>query len=113
MSRRCYTSHGSIKRHNRKSEILLHDIEYAATLASLKAFGEGQAVYQYPKESLDSLWENGKRASLRRALHLLKVYASPALSIPRRLARIGGAPAYLWTFPSIPDVLLNTDRHGL
>lgn len=40
-----YTSHGSIKRGNRKSEILLREAEYAATMASLI-----DADYEYPKE---------------------------------------------------------------
>ncbi|KZT52183.1 glycoside hydrolase family 38 protein [Calocera cornea HHB12733] len=50
-----YTSHGSIKRGNRKSEILLHDIEYVATLASL--FGT-KGAYTYPKDKIDPLWED-------------------------------------------------------
>ncbi|PLW47412.1 hypothetical protein PCANC_05854 [Puccinia coronata f. sp. avenae] len=49
-----YTSHGSIKRHNRKSEILLREIEYFATIASLSNKDTG---YQYPKDELDHLWE--------------------------------------------------------
>lgn len=49
-----YTSHGSIKRHNRKSEILLKELEYLATLASLQ--GKGSA-YVYPKSDIDPLWE--------------------------------------------------------
>ncbi|POW14082.1 hypothetical protein PSHT_07542 [Puccinia striiformis] len=49
-----YTSHGSIKKHNRKSEILLREIEYFATLASLSTKDSG---YEYPKDELDSLWE--------------------------------------------------------
>ncbi|BGP38279.1 Glycoside hydrolase, 38 vacuolar alpha mannosidase [Rhodotorula kratochvilovae] len=52
------TSHGSIKRHNRLTEVLLHDLEFVATLAS--TFGsktsKGKA-YVYPKDELDSLWE--------------------------------------------------------
>ncbi|GAA5913613.1 hypothetical protein JCM6882_001702 [Rhodosporidiobolus microsporus] len=58
------TSHGSIKRHNRKMEVLLHDIEFVATLATvLKARAgadkdkEGKA-YGYPKDELDKLWED-------------------------------------------------------
>ncbi|KAA1114831.1 Glycoside hydrolase, 38 vacuolar alpha mannosidase [Puccinia graminis f. sp. tritici] len=49
-----YTSHGSIKRHNRKSEILMREIEYFATLASLFREDTG---YEYPKDELDHLWE--------------------------------------------------------
>lgn len=43
------------RRGNRKSEILLREIEYAATLASISVKG-----YQYPKDQLDSLWEGGE-----------------------------------------------------
>lgn len=47
-----YTSHGSIKRWNRKLEILLSLLEWTATLASLKSKN-----YKYPKDELDKLWE--------------------------------------------------------
>lgn len=52
------TSHGSIKRHNRLTEVLLHDIEFVATLASTLGgkTAKGKA-YEYPKDELDSLWE--------------------------------------------------------
>lgn len=57
------TSHGSIKFGNRKSEILLREIEFAATLASVGAAlgtagkgGKGHD-YLYPKDQLDRLWE--------------------------------------------------------
>ncbi|QRV99556.1 glycoside hydrolase family 38 protein [Ceratobasidium sp. AG-Ba] len=46
-----YTSHGSIKKGNRKSEILLRDVELIATLASLTA------SYVYPKQRIDDAWE--------------------------------------------------------
>ncbi|KAG9085146.1 Glycoside hydrolase, 38 vacuolar alpha mannosidase [Ceratobasidium sp. UAMH 11750] len=46
-----YTSHGSIKKGNRKSEILLRDVELVATLASLAA------NYVYPKQRIDDAWE--------------------------------------------------------
>ncbi|CEL56677.1 hypothetical protein RSOLAG1IB_08003 [Rhizoctonia solani AG-1 IB] len=46
-----YTSHGSIKKGNRKSEILLRDVELVATLASLTA------GYTYPKQRIDDSWE--------------------------------------------------------
>ncbi|CAE6482312.1 unnamed protein product [Rhizoctonia solani] len=46
-----YTSHGSIKKGNRKSEILLRDVELVATLASLTA------GYAYPKQRIDDSWE--------------------------------------------------------
>lgn len=49
-----YTSHGSIKRWNRKLEILLHQLEWIATLASV---AKGTGGYVYPKADLDHLWE--------------------------------------------------------
>ncbi|KAF7312531.1 Glycoside hydrolase family 38 protein [Mycena indigotica] len=48
-----YTSHGSIKKGNRHSEILLRDVEHVATLASLI----GRKKYVYPKQTLDDSWE--------------------------------------------------------
>ncbi|KIJ30485.1 glycoside hydrolase family 38 protein [Sphaerobolus stellatus SS14] len=49
-----YTSHGSIKKGNRKSEILLRDVEHLATLASLYSKDD----YKYPQEQINDLWEN-------------------------------------------------------
>ncbi|ORY82383.1 family 38 glycoside hydrolase [Leucosporidium creatinivorum] len=48
------TSHGSIKKGNRKSEILLREIEYVATLASV--WGPTKDKYTFPKDKLDPLW---------------------------------------------------------
>ncbi|KIK63743.1 glycoside hydrolase family 38 protein [Collybiopsis luxurians FD-317 M1] len=48
-----YTSHGSIKKGNRHSEILLRDIEHVATLASILKSSE----YTYPKAKIDECWE--------------------------------------------------------
>ncbi|KAL4246947.1 glycosyl hydrolase 38 family protein [Abortiporus biennis] len=50
-----YTSHGSIKKGNRKSEILMRDVELLATLASLYKFYK--ADYEYPKNTIDDCWE--------------------------------------------------------
>lgn len=47
------TSHGSIKKWNRKLEVLLHNLEWVATLASLQA----DSSYTYPKADIDALWE--------------------------------------------------------
>ncbi len=47
-----YTSHGSIKRWNRKLEILLHNIEWVSTLASI-----ADPSFSYAKSELDQLWE--------------------------------------------------------
>lgn len=53
-----YTSHASIKNHNRRSEILMRDIEMTATLASLASEENSKQRYVYPKEEIDSLWED-------------------------------------------------------
>ncbi|KDQ11808.1 glycoside hydrolase family 38 protein [Botryobasidium botryosum FD-172 SS1] len=47
-----YTSHGSIKKGKRKSEILLRDVEHVATLASMV-----KEDYLYPKKRIDDAWE--------------------------------------------------------
>ncbi|KAL9934910.1 hypothetical protein V8E36_005986 [Tilletia maclaganii] len=47
------TSHGSIKKGNRTLEILLHNVEWITTLASIK-----NDKYKVPKETLDELWQN-------------------------------------------------------
>ncbi|CCM00538.1 uncharacterized protein FIBRA_02572 [Fibroporia radiculosa] len=49
-----YTSHGSIKKGNRKSEILLRDVELLATLASLYKYHKD---YIYPNEKINDCWE--------------------------------------------------------
>lgn len=51
--RATYTSHGSIKRNNRKLEILMREAEYATAMASLH-----DSSYKYPKKELDSAWED-------------------------------------------------------
>ncbi|VDB95691.1 unnamed protein product [Peniophora sp. CBMAI 1063] len=48
-----YTSHGSIKKGNRKSEILMRDVELLATAASVHKPGE----YTYPWERINECWE--------------------------------------------------------
>ncbi|KAI0071984.1 hypothetical protein K474DRAFT_1668357 [Panus rudis PR-1116 ss-1] len=50
-----YTSHGSIKKGNRHSEILLRDLEHVATLASL--YKDKRSDYVYPKRKIDDCWE--------------------------------------------------------
>ncbi|KAH9837576.1 glycoside hydrolase family 38 protein [Rhodofomes roseus] len=50
-----YTSHGSIKKGNRKSEVLLRDVEYLATLASLYKWHNPD--YVYPNERINDCWE--------------------------------------------------------
>ncbi|KAI6019052.1 glycoside hydrolase family 38 protein [Pisolithus microcarpus] len=50
-----YTSHGSIKKGNRKCEILLRDVERVATLATI--YQPASSDYVYPKKSIDDCWE--------------------------------------------------------
>ncbi|PWN53731.1 putative AMS1-alpha-mannosidase, partial [Violaceomyces palustris] len=47
-----YTSHGSIKQWNRQFEVIMHDLEWISTLASLRS-----GDYEYPKKEIDDLWE--------------------------------------------------------
>lgn len=51
--RATYTTHGSIKKGNRKGEILLREAEWATAFASLN-----DPKYKYPKDKLDSAWED-------------------------------------------------------
>ena len=53
LHRGTYTSQASIKLGNRKSEILMREAEYAATMASL-----ANSDYEYPKDKLDAAWED-------------------------------------------------------
>lgn len=54
LHRGTYTSQAAGKFHNRKAEILLHDIEYLATLATIG----GKKSYKYPKKDIDQMWED-------------------------------------------------------
>ncbi|KAL8694065.1 MAG: hypothetical protein Q9218_001243 [Villophora microphyllina] len=53
LHRGTYTSQANNKRNNRQSEIMLHDIEYLATMATLK-----DSSYKYPKKEIDDIWED-------------------------------------------------------
>lgn len=53
LHRGTYTTQANNKRNNRKSEIMLHDLEYLATLASVR-----DKSYKYPKKDIDDMWEN-------------------------------------------------------
>ncbi|KAL8243759.1 hypothetical protein R6Q59_010017 [Mikania micrantha] len=53
LHRGTYTSQANNKRSNRKQEIMMHDLEFLATMASLK-----NKSYIYPKEQIDQIWEN-------------------------------------------------------
>jgi alpha-mannosidase len=53
-----YTTQANNKLYNRKSEIMLHNLEYLATLASLKDSVTGsKSSYKYPKKDIDDMWE--------------------------------------------------------
>ncbi|KAI9835170.1 MAG: hypothetical protein M1819_002540 [Sarea resinae] len=57
LHRGTYTTQANNKRNNRRSEIMLHDLEYLATLASIKDGAKGQSSYKYPKKEIDDMWE--------------------------------------------------------
>lgn len=52
LHRGTYTTQSNNKLNNRKSEILLRDIELLATIATLKS-----SKYKYPKKDIDDMWE--------------------------------------------------------
>ena len=52
LHRGTYTTQANNKWNNRKSEILMRDLEYLATLATLKS-----SSYKYPKKAIDEMWE--------------------------------------------------------
>ncbi|KAJ5233770.1 CAZyme family GH38 [Penicillium citrinum] len=54
LHRGTYTTQANNKRNNRKSEFLLREIEYLATLATV--YGKNKD-YSYPKEQIDEMWE--------------------------------------------------------
>ncbi|KAL8708342.1 MAG: hypothetical protein Q9225_007616 [Loekoesia sp. 1 TL-2023] len=53
LHRGTYTSQANNKWNNRQSEIMLHDIEYLATMATIK-----DSSYKYPKKEIDDIWED-------------------------------------------------------
>ncbi|KAG9974898.1 putative alpha-mannosidase I, partial [Aureobasidium melanogenum] len=59
LHRGTYTTQANNKRNNRKAEIMLHDIEYLATLASIRdVITKDGKRYKYPKKDIDDMWEN-------------------------------------------------------
>jgi alpha-mannosidase len=54
LHRGTYTTQANNKRGNRKSEFLLREIEYLATLATLS---QTSGNYKYPKKEIDDMWE--------------------------------------------------------
>ncbi|KAF2151705.1 glycoside hydrolase family 38 protein [Myriangium duriaei CBS 260.36] len=59
LHRGTYTTQANNKYNNRHSEILLHDVEYFATFASIQDTVKGTKTgYKYPKKEIDEMWEN-------------------------------------------------------
>ncbi|KAH6854250.1 glycosyl hydrolases family 38 N-terminal domain-containing protein [Chaetomium sp. MPI-CAGE-AT-0009] len=53
LHRGTYTTQSNNKRDNRKSEVVLRDLELLATIASIK-----DKSYKYPKAEIDAMWES-------------------------------------------------------
>ncbi len=53
LHRGTYTTQAKNKLNNRTTEIMMHEVEYLATLASMN-----DASYKYPKKDIDDIWEN-------------------------------------------------------
>ncbi|KAF1989593.1 glycoside hydrolase family 38 protein [Aulographum hederae CBS 113979] len=59
LHRGTYTTQANNKRNNRQSEIMLHDLEYLATMATIKKTVLGhKSSYKYPTAEIDEMWEN-------------------------------------------------------
>jgi alpha-mannosidase len=54
LHRGTYTTQANNKRNNRKSEFLLREIEFLATLATVHS---SKKEYSYPKKDIDDMWE--------------------------------------------------------
>ncbi|KAJ5768558.1 hypothetical protein N7533_001141 [Penicillium manginii] len=54
LHRGTYTTQANNKRNNRKSEFLLREIEFLATLATVHSL---KKEYSYPKKDIDDMWE--------------------------------------------------------
>jgi alpha-mannosidase len=60
LHRGTYTTQANNKRNNRTSEMMMRDLEFLATFASLRADIEGkkgESKYAYPKKEIDFMWE--------------------------------------------------------
>ncbi len=58
-----YTTQANTKKGNRVSEVLIHDLEFLATLASISSStststSTSSKKYKYPKKEIDALWED-------------------------------------------------------
>ena len=52
LHRGTYTTQANNKWNNRKSEIMMHDLEYLATMATIT-----DSSYKFPKKEIDDMWE--------------------------------------------------------
>ena len=52
LHRGTYTTQANNKWNNRKSEVMLHDLEYLATMATIQ-----DSTYKYPKKEIDDMWQ--------------------------------------------------------
>ena len=58
LHRGTYTTQANNKRNNRNSEIMLRDVEFLATLASVRDTAKStKSLYRYPKKDIDNMWE--------------------------------------------------------
>ncbi|KAF2085625.1 glycoside hydrolase family 38 protein [Saccharata proteae CBS 121410] len=61
LHRGTYTTQANNKRNNRKAEIMMHDIEFLYTMASVDItipdFGFVESFKAYPKKEIDEMWE--------------------------------------------------------
>ena len=58
LHRGTYTTQANNKRNNRKSELMMREIEYLAALASLRNVAAGRKQnYAYPKKDINFMWE--------------------------------------------------------
>ncbi|KAI9679938.1 MAG: Glycoside hydrolase, 38 vacuolar alpha mannosidase [Caeruleum heppii] len=72
LHRGTYTTQANNKRNNRKSEIMLHDLELLATVASVRPGSKSSKSYRYPKKDLDDMWEKLYAEVFERGHKLLK-----------------------------------------
>jgi len=74
------TSHGIIKKYNRKCEILLREVEFASTLAAALPGGQ----FGYPKDDLDALWQKVSQSGPQTGARKVKIpFVLTLWSVPK------------------------------
>lgn len=58
LHRGTYTSHAANKAFNRRCELLLRDVEMAASIALTVGGGGGGEAYVYPREPVEAIWQD-------------------------------------------------------